>query len=97
MSDRQASGRRVLLAFGGVAVVVGVVVGSFVGGVSADRGASVVAFGVVTLPTGPLAVGLYAGLLGLLFVGSLFGAVRLVSRFDDAEIGADEARSHDRD
>jgi hypothetical protein len=84
--DRQASGRRVLLAFGGAAVAVGFLVGSFVGGVSADRGEPVVAFGLVVLPTGPLAVGLYAALLGLLFVGGLFGAVRLASRFDDARV-----------
>lgn len=71
-----------LLGFGAVAVLVG----SFVGGVSADRGVSVVAFGLVTLPTGPLAVGVYAGGLGLLFVGGLFGAVRFASRFDDARV-----------
>jgi hypothetical protein len=86
VTQTRASGRRVLLAFGAVAVAVGFVVGSFVGGVSADRGASVVAFGLVALPTGPLAVGLYAGALGALFVGGLFGAVRLASRFDDAAV-----------
>ncbi|ESS06194.1 MAG: hypothetical protein A07HB70_01744 [uncultured archaeon A07HB70] len=86
MATRQASGRRVLLAFGAAAVVVGFVVGSFVGGVSADRGEPVVAFGLVPLPAGPVAVGVFAGLLGLLFVGGLFGAVRLASRFDDARV-----------
>ena len=75
-----------MLLFGAIAVAVGFLVGSFVGGVSADRGASVVAFGLVTLPTGPLAVGVYAALLGLAFVGTLFLGVRFVSRYDDAGV-----------
>jgi hypothetical protein len=83
VSTTRASGRRVLLLFGAVAVAVGFLVGSFVGGVSAERGTSVVAFGLVALPTGPLAVGIYAAALGVLFVGGLFGAVRFASRFDD--------------
>lgn len=86
MNTREASGRRVLFLFGGIAVAVGFLVGSFVGGVSAERGTSVVAFGLVTLPTGPLAVGVYAALLGLAFVGALFAGVRFVSRYDDAKI-----------
>lgn len=86
MNERQASGRRVLLAFGGVAVAVGFLVGSFVGGISAERGASVVVFGLVALPTGSLAVGVYAALLGLAFVGALFAGVRFASRFDDGRV-----------
>jgi hypothetical protein len=83
---RETSGRRVLFVFGAVAVAVGFLVGSFVGGVSAERGASVVAFGLVTLPSGPLAVGVYAALLGVLVVGVLFAGVRLASRFDDDRV-----------
>ena len=75
-----------LLLFGGVAVAVGFLVGSFVGEISAERGTSVVAFGLVTLPTGPLAVGLYAALLGLAVVGALFAGVRFVSRYDDEKV-----------
>ncbi len=75
-----------LLLFGGVAVVVGFLVGSFVGGISAERGASVVVFGLVTLPTGSLAVGVYAAFLGLTVVGALFAGVRLVSRYDDEKV-----------
>jgi hypothetical protein len=86
VNDREASGRRVLLLFGGVAVAVGFLVGSFVGGVSAERGASVVAFGLVRLPTGSLAVGVYAALLGLAVVGALFAGVRIVSRYDDEKL-----------
>jgi hypothetical protein len=83
---REASGRRVLLLFGAVAVGVGFLVGSFVGGVSAERGASVVAFGLVTLPAGPLAVGVYAAALGLVVVAGLFAGVRFASRFDDERV-----------
>lgn len=86
MSAQQASGRRVLLLFGGAAIAVGFLVGSFVGGISAERGASVVVFGLVALPTGSLAVGVYAALLGLAFVGTLFASVRFAARFDDERV-----------
>ena len=75
-----------MLLFGAIAVAVGFLVGSFVGGVNAERETSVVAFGLVTLPTGPLAVGVYAGLLGLVTVSVLFVGVRFASRYDDAEV-----------
>jgi hypothetical protein len=77
-------GRSVLLLAGAVAVALGGVVGAFVGAQSAERDAAVVAFGALTLPSSPLAVGLYAAGLGALLVGALFGAVRLASRFDGA-------------
>lgn len=86
MNAREASGRRVLLLAAAAAVTVGFLVGSFVGGISAERGTSLVAFGLVALPTGSLAVGLYAALLGLIVVVGLLGGVRYASRFDDERV-----------
>lgn len=80
--DATAAGRRLLLAVGGVAVLLAAGVGLFVGAQSADRGVSVTVFGLVALPDSPAVVAVYAGLLAAVTLAVLFGAVTVASRID---------------
>ena len=80
--DAETSGPRIFLLVSGFVVVAAALIGAFVGANSAERGADVVVFGAVTLPTTPAAVGLYAAVLAAATLAILFGAVSAASRLE---------------
>jgi hypothetical protein len=80
----ETGGRRVFLWVSGFVVAIGALVGLFVGANSAQRGTDVTVFGAVTLPTSPLAVALYGGLLAAVVLGGLFVVVEAASRMEES-------------
>lgn len=83
---RSIQGRKLFLLAAPIVVVLCGVVGALVGGNAAQRGADVVAFGVVTLPASGIAVGVFAAGLAVVVLTALFGLVELASRLDQAAI-----------
>jgi hypothetical protein len=65
-------------------VAVSALIGLFAGANSAERGAEVTVFGLVTLPTTPAAVALYAAVLAAVVLAALFAAVEAASRLEDS-------------
>jgi hypothetical protein len=80
--SEETGGRRVFLLVAGFVVLVGALIGLFVGANSAERGTDVTVLGSVTLPTSPVAVAVYGGLLAAVVMVVLFGAVEAASRLE---------------
>jgi hypothetical protein len=78
----ETGGRRVFLLLSVFVVAAAGLIGTFVGANSAERGAEVVVFGIVTLPTTSVAVAVYAALLAAVVLALLFGAVEAASRLE---------------
>ncbi|SFG77817.1 hypothetical protein SAMN04488063_2910 [Halopelagius inordinatus] len=82
---RPGLGRRILLFVGAVVVALAGMVGFFVGSNGAESVPEVPLLGgLVTVPTTPLSMTLYAALLATAILATLFGLVALASRYEDA-------------
>lgn len=82
MNDER-TGRRVLLAVGGIVVLLAGLVGFFIGSNNAGSSPTFEVFSTVVLPTTPTSVALYGMLFAGVVVGGLFAAVEAASRYDD--------------
>lgn len=78
--------RSLLLAVGVVVVALAGVVGFVVGSNGAATRASIRPLGLVTLPTTPATMSLYAMALATVVLAALFGAAALAGRYDDAAV-----------
>jgi len=75
-------GRQILLALGGVGVLIGGLLGFVVGANSADETGEITVGGLFVVPITPGAMTLYGmAVVGLALLG-LFGLISLASRFD---------------
>ncbi len=87
MTDEQSQpavsglGRRILLALGGIGVLIGGLLGFVVGANSAEAG-DITVGGVLAVPITPAAMTLYGMVVVALAVAALFGLISLASRFD---------------
>lgn len=79
------TGKRILVAVGGIVVLLAGLVGFFVGSNSAESSPTFEVFGSVVLPTTPVSVALYGMLLAGLLLGGLFAAVAVASRYDTVD------------
>ncbi|RDI70396.1 DUF7520 family protein [Halopelagius longus] len=78
-------GRRILLGVGATVVVLAGVVGFFIGSNGAETAPRVAVLGgLVTIPTTPLSMSLYAALVAAGVLTVLFGLVAVASRYEDA-------------
>ncbi|WP_253737310.1 DUF7520 family protein [Halohasta salina] len=75
-------GRRILLGLGAGGVLLGGVLGFFVGANGGEALTEVTPFGVLTVPISPAAMTLYGMIVVGVAIGLLYGAVSLASRFD---------------
>ncbi len=75
-------GRRILLALGGVGVVIGGLLGFVVGANSADETGEITVGGLLAVPITPGAMTLYGMVVVAVVLGALFGLISLASRFD---------------
>ena len=75
-------GRRILLGLGAGGVLLGGLLGFFVGANGSEALSEVTLFGTLTVPVSPAAMTLYGMLVVGIAVGLLYGAVSLASRFD---------------
>lgn len=77
------SGRRLLLALGGLVIPLGGMIGFIVG---ANGGGDVMSkfslFGLLTVPLTPGAMTLYGMILITVAIGILYGAVEIASRYE---------------
>ncbi|WP_396612580.1 hypothetical protein ACH9L7_04705 [Haloferax sp. S1W] len=83
MSDR-LGGRRVFLIVGVSVVLISGILGVFIGENGGQVADSVLLFGVLSLPTTPIAFGLYGIVISALVLAALFGLVEFASRLEDA-------------
>ena len=83
MTSDSTDGRRVFGVVAVTVVLIGGLLGFFVGSNGAEVAPTIPLVGGLSLPTTPLTVTLYGMVLATLFVGALFGLVTLASRFDD--------------
>jgi hypothetical protein len=77
-------GRRILLVVGASVVAISGILGLFVGENGKQVAASIDFYGLVSIPTTPLAVSLYGMVLSAVALGVLFGLVEFASRWDEA-------------
>jgi len=87
MSDESAPGvvgrgRRILLGLGAGGVLLGGLLGFFVGANGGEALSEVTLFGSVAVPVSPAAMTLYGMVVVGVAIGLLYGAVSLASRFD---------------
>jgi hypothetical protein len=75
-------GRRILLGLGAGGVLLGGLLGFFVGANGGEALGELTLFGVLTVPVSPLAMTLYGMVVVGVAVSLLYGAVSLASRFD---------------
>jgi len=75
-------GRRILLGLGSGGVLLGGVLGFFVGANGGEALSEVTLLGILTVPVSPAAMTLYGMAVVGVAVGLLYGAVSLASRFD---------------
>ncbi|MFC6825446.1 DUF7520 family protein [Halopelagius fulvigenes] len=79
-------GRRILLGVGAVVVALAGIVGFFVGSNGAETvPRAAVLGGLVTIPTTPLSMSLYAVFVTTAVLAALFGLVAVASRYEDAD------------
>lgn len=74
-------GRRILLALGGIGVLIGGLLGFVVGANSTEPGEITVG-GLVAVPITPGAMTLYGMVVVAVALAALFGLISLASRFD---------------
>lgn len=77
-------GRRLFAILAPVVVASAAFMGAIVGGNAAQRGEAIVVFGLFSVPSSPLWLGLYAAVWATAVIGALYGLVAVASRFDDA-------------
>ncbi|KAB1188383.1 MULTISPECIES: hypothetical protein [Haloferax] len=77
-------GRNILLLVGATVVVISGILGVFIGENGGQVTAEVSLFGVLSLPTSPLAFSLYGMVVSALVLAVLFGLVEFASRLEDA-------------
>ena len=75
-------GRRILLGLGGSMVLLGGLLGLFVGANGGEALSELTLFGVLTVPVSPLAMTLYGMVVVAVAIALLYGAVSLASRYD---------------
>ena len=75
-------GRRILLALGGSMVLLGGLLGFFVGANGGEALTELTLFGVLTVPVSPGAMTLYGMIVIAVAIALLYGAVSLASRYD---------------
>jgi ABC-type antimicrobial peptide transport system permease subunit len=75
-------GRRILLGLGGSMVLLGGLLGFFVGSNGSETLTELTLFDVLTVPVSPLAMTLYGMVVVAVAIGLLYGAVSLASRYD---------------
>ncbi len=75
-------GRRILLALGGVGVLIGGLLGFVVGANSTDPAGEITVGGLLTVPITPGAMTLYGMAVVAVALVGLFGLISLASRFD---------------
>ncbi|WP_193788381.1 DUF7520 family protein [Haloferax mucosum] len=83
MNDR-LGGRRVLILIGASAVLVSGILGVFIGESGGQVAAEVSLFGLLSLPTSPLAFSVYGMALSVVILAVLFGLVEFASRLEQA-------------
>ncbi|WP_410764567.1 hypothetical protein [Haloferax sp. DFSO60] len=83
MSDR-FGGRRILLLVGLSVVAISGILGLFIGENGKQVATSIDLYGIVSVPTTPLAVSLYGIIISAVALGVLFGLVEFASRWDEA-------------
>ncbi|KTG30867.1 DUF7520 family protein [Haloferax profundi] len=77
-------GRNILLLVGASVVVISGILGVFIGENGGQVTEAVTLFGVLSLPTSPLAFSLYGMVVSALVLAVLFGLVEYVSRLEEA-------------
>ena len=75
-------GRRILLGLGGSMVLLGGLLGFFVGANGGEALNELTLFGVLTVPVSPVAMTLYGMIVVAAAIGLLYSAVSLASRYD---------------
>ncbi|MFO7834300.1 MAG: hypothetical protein R6V31_09680 [Halohasta sp.] len=75
-------GRRILLGLGAGGVLLGGLLGLFVGANGGEALSEVTLLGILTVPVSPAAMTLYGMIVVGVAVSLLYGAVSLASRFD---------------
>nr|WP_241429812.1 hypothetical protein [Haloferax larsenii] len=83
MSDRMG-GRRVFLVIGVSVVLISGILGVFIGENGGQVTESIQLFGVLSLPTTPVAFALYGMVVSVFALGALFGLVEFASRLEEA-------------
>ncbi|EMA04463.1 hypothetical protein E6P09_11240 [Haloferax mediterranei ATCC 33500] len=77
-------GRRVLLLIGVSTVLISGILGVFIGESGGQVAAEISLFGLLSLPTTPLAFSVYGMVLSVVILAVLFGLVEFASRMEQA-------------
>ncbi|RDZ61621.1 hypothetical protein C5B90_18500 [Haloferax sp. Atlit-12N] len=79
-----SGGRRILFIVGASVVAISGILGVFIGENGGQVAAEISLFGLLSLPTTPLAFSLYGMVLSAALLGVLFGLVEYASRVENA-------------
>ncbi|ELZ97669.1 MULTISPECIES: DUF7520 family protein [Haloferax] len=80
-----SGGRRILLLVGASVVVISGILGVFIGENGGQVAAEISLFGVLSLPTSPLAFSLYGMAFSAVILAVLFALVEYASRVENAQ------------
>ncbi|WP_411963498.1 hypothetical protein [Haloferax sp. YSMS24] len=82
--NERLGGRDILLLVGASVVLISGILGVFIGANGGQVVAEVTFFGLLSLPTSPVAFSLYGMVVSALVLAVLFGLVEFASRLEDA-------------
>ncbi|WP_416839969.1 hypothetical protein [Haloferax sp. DFSO52] len=82
--NERFGGRDILLLVGASVVIISGILGVFIGENGGQVAAEVTLFGVLSVPTSPVAFSIYGMVVSAVVLAVLFGLVEFASRLEDA-------------